>query len=116
MASTPNRMSHYSTSLGAAGGPRNITTISTTTLLNALHVAYTSRQPYHLDASSSLVVNTGLMSARPAPDGPGGMAVDVELAKRAYEHARRRAEDGCIVLGCVSVLRFLPDAGTGGDG
>ncbi|KAI9789399.1 MAG: hypothetical protein M1816_006059 [Peltula sp. TS41687] len=103
MASTPNhnRMSNYSTTSLAASSPRNITTISTTTLLNALHVAYTSGQPYLLDAGTSLVVNTWLMAAKPGPDGREGGTVDPELARRAYEHARRRAEDGCIVLGSL---------------
>lgn len=91
-------MSNYSTTSLVASSPRNITTISTTTLLNALHVAYTSGQAYHLDAGTSLVVNTWLMVARPGPDGREGGTVDAELARRAYEHARRRAEDGCIVL------------------
>ena len=30
-----------------------------------------------------------------------GGTVDIELGRKAWEHARRRAEDGCIVLGFV---------------
>ena len=95
----PNRLSTYS------NGSANILTgqqsaqVSTTTLLNALHVAYTSTQPYPLDASTSLVVNTWLTAANSGLATGEGGTVDVELAKRAWEHARRRAEDGCIVLG-----------------
>lgn len=72
--------------------------MSTTTLLNNLHSVYSSEQPHELDASTSLVVNTWLTAASPGPEGQDGGTVDSELAKRAWEHARRRAEDGCIVL------------------
>ena len=88
------------------GGPRNAQSagqhaqqVSTTTLLNAVHHIYTSRQPYKLDASTSVVINTWLTAAQSGQDGRTGGTVDVELAARAWEHARRRAEDGCIVLG-----------------
>ncbi|KAI9828242.1 MAG: hypothetical protein M1826_006068 [Phylliscum demangeonii] len=101
MAGTPNRMSNYSMTSLVSGSPRNVTTISTTTLLNALHVAYTSGQPYRLDASTSLVVSTWLMAMPSSPDGRAGAIVDSELARRAWEHARRRAEDGCILLGSL---------------
>jgi chitin synthase len=77
--------------------------VSTTTLLNALHTSYTSGQPYKLDAGASLVVNTWLTATQPGPDGNVGGTVDAGLAARAWEHARRRAEDGCIVLGCVQI-------------
>ncbi|KKK26269.1 chitin synthase [Aspergillus rambellii] len=88
-----NRFSVYSTqSAGLSGGARPSTAqISTTTLLNALHAHYTSGQAYQLDAGSSLVVNTWLTATH-------GGTIDRELAVRAWEHARRRAEDGCIVL------------------
>jgi len=46
-----------------------------------------------------LVVNTWVSSLSTGPDGRYGGTVDGDLAKRAWEHARRRAEDGCIVLG-----------------
>jgi chitin synthase len=68
-------------------------------LLNALHTIYTSGKPYQLDASTSLVVNTWLIAANPGPDGRAGGTVDGDLARRAWEHARRRAEDGCILVG-----------------
>jgi chitin synthase len=70
--------------------------VSTTTLLNALHTIYTSGRVYPLESSTSLVVNTWLSAAESAT---GESTVDQELARRAWEHARRRAEDGCIVLG-----------------
>lgn len=103
-----NRMSMYSTTSSAHASPRNANSaaqqssqVSTTTLLNAVHGIYTSRQPYRLDASSSLVVNTWLTAAQPGPEGIVGGVVDRALAARAWEHARRRAEDGCIVLGYI---------------
>ncbi|KAL5364161.1 chitin synthase-domain-containing protein [Aspergillus floccosus] len=73
-------------------------TVSTASLLNALHAYYTSGQPYQLDAGTSLVVNTWLTATQSNPEGHGGGVIDRELAVKAWEHARRRAEDGCIVL------------------
>lgn len=73
--------------------------VSTTTLLNALHNAYSSGQPYALESSTSLVVNTWVSATQTGADGRVGGTVDVELARRAWEHARRRAEDSAIVLG-----------------
>ena len=110
MASSPNRASNYSNVSLVPGSPRNVTTISTTTLLNALHVAYTSAQPYRLDVSASLVVNTWISASKPDAEGRSGGIVDVGLARRAWEHARRRAEDGCIVLGSLhhSTPSLLP--------
>ena len=103
-----NRMSMYSTTSSLQGGHRNInsaaqqsTQVSTTTLLNAVHTIYTSGQPYRLDASSTLVVNSWLTASQPDHEGRTGGTVDAALAARAWEHARRRAEDGCIVLGYV---------------
>lgn len=123
MANT--RMSMYSNA--TAPGARHInpaqqsSQVSTTTLLNAIHSIYTSSQPYQLDASTSLVVNTWLTTdptfaapkrlngASPSQsfiqrdhDGRNGGITDPGLAARAWEHARRRAEDGCIILGCVT--------------
>jgi chitin synthase len=100
-----NRMSMYSLA-SSHGAPRIVnsaiqqsTQVSTTTLLNAVHTIYTSGQPYQLDASTSLVVNTWLTASQPDHEGRTGGTVDAALAVRAWEHARRRAEDGCIVLG-----------------
>lgn len=73
--------------------------VSTTTLLNALHSAFTSGQPYPLESSTSLVVNTWVTGSSTGPDGRYGGTVDSELARRTWEHARRRAEDACVVLG-----------------
>ncbi len=97
-----NRMSTLSaasTPTGARSTAQQSTQVSTTTLLNALHTAYASAQPYRLDASTTLVVNTWLTVANPGPGGQQGGTVDTELARQAWEHARRRAEDACIVLG-----------------
>ncbi|KAL3419762.1 Chitin synthase 6 [Phlyctema vagabunda] len=103
-----NRMSMYSAASSVPGGSRNggmvaqqATQVSTTTLLNAVHTIYTSVQPYRLDASSSLVVNTWLSASQPDLEGRVGGCVDAALAARAWEHARRRAEDGCILLGSL---------------
>ena len=93
-------------------GPGQQAPVSTTTLLNGIHNIYLSSQPYKLDAGTSLVVNTWLTASQPGPDGRPGGTVDAALAARAWEHARRRAEDGCIVLGYVisrcSINRMPP--------
>lgn len=102
-----NRISTYSTGTSTpAGVAQHSTQVSTTSLLNVLHTAYTSAQPYRLDASTSLVVNTWLTAANPGIDGRLGGTVDADLASQAWEHARRRAEDGCIVLGYVFGVAF----------
>ncbi|KAL1843362.1 hypothetical protein VTJ49DRAFT_1949 [Mycothermus thermophilus] len=108
-----NRMSMYSmASESGLGGSRGgqPAQVSTTTLLNAIHNSYLSSQPYRLDAATSLVVNTWLTASQPGPTGQVGGTIDVDLVTRAWEHARRRAEDGCIILGSLhtstpSVLR-----------
>lgn len=93
----------YSMASDGPGGPRGAgqqaSQVSTTTLLNAIHNIYLSSQSYRLDAGSSLVVNTWLTAAQAGPDGRIGGTVDVGLGACAWEHARRRAEDGCIILG-----------------
>ncbi|KAH7124357.1 chitin synthase-domain-containing protein [Dactylonectria macrodidyma] len=69
--------------------------VSTTGLLNNIQTIYLSSQPHELDASASLVINTWLTAAQP------GLTVDASLAARVWEHARRRAEDGCVILGSL---------------
>lgn len=96
----------YSVASDSISGPRGAgqqsSQVSTTTLLNGIHNIYLSSQPYRLDAGTSLVVNTWLTAAQTGPDGRTGGTVDTTLAARAWEHARRRAEDGCIILGYVT--------------
>lgn len=102
MANHQARGSMYSLSSESFRGPRGAgqpAQVSTTTLLNAIHNIYLSSQPYQLDAGSSVVVNTWLTANQVGLDGRTGGTIDAALAARAWEHARRRAEDGCIVLG-----------------
>ncbi|KAJ2907331.1 putative chitin synthase protein [Zalerion maritima] len=99
-----NRMSTFSVgsdSPGPRGPGQQSSQVSTTTLLNAIHNSYLSSQTYQLDVGTSLVVNTWLTAAQAGPDRSIGGTVDANLAARAWEHARRRAEDGCIVLGSL---------------
>lgn len=115
-----NRYSTFSTNSalgGARNGAQQSTQVSTTTLLNALHAIYTSGQTYSLDVSTSVAVNTWLTAVNPDAQGRVGGTVDGEIANRAWEHARRRAEDACIVLGSLhpstpsvftSFLQLLP--------
>ena len=95
-------LSNTSTPTGFRSAAHHSNQVSTTTLLNALHTTYTSAQPFRLDASTTLVVNTWLTAANPNIEGHQGGTVDAELVRQAWEHARRRAEDGCILLGSVS--------------
>lgn len=62
--------------------------VSTTSLLAHLNTAFSNNTSYTLESSTSVVVNTW---------ASGGI-VDEELGRKAWEHARRRAEDACIVL------------------
>lgn len=78
--------------------PKSASQISTITLLNSLHSSYSTAQPYPLEAGTSVVVNTWLTVSPLNPDGTPRGIVDPQLGQRAWEHARRRAEDGCIVL------------------
>ncbi|ROW02350.1 hypothetical protein VSDG_02612 [Cytospora chrysosperma] len=97
-----NRMSMYSVASDMPGAPRGTgqqsVQVSTTTLLNSIHNIYVESQPYHLDAGSSVVVNTWLTANPPPPNPSTGGTIDTTLGARAWEHARRRAEDGCIIL------------------
>ncbi|KAI6780445.1 Chitin synthase-like protein [Emericellopsis cladophorae] len=93
-----NRMSLFSMTSESqrpqGSGPQTAQ-VSTTTLLNSVHNIYLSSRPHELEASTSLVVNTWLTAVQHGP------TVDSSLAARAWEHARRRAEDGCVVLGSL---------------
>ncbi|KAF2127725.1 glycosyltransferase family 2 protein [Dothidotthia symphoricarpi CBS 119687] len=94
-----SRMSVYSTTSASASRPVN-SQITAQSLLNTLKVAHKQAQPYTLEASTSLVVNTWANASTLVNDRIGG-TVDLELGRKAWEHARRRAEDGCIVLGSL---------------
>jgi chitin synthase len=98
-----NRMSMYSMAsepgLAGSRGGQQSAQVSTTTLLNSIHNIYLASQPYQLDAGTSLVVNTWLTASQPGHSGIIGGTIDTDLVTRAWEHARRRAEDGCIIFG-----------------
>ncbi|KAH0829573.1 hypothetical protein FOPE_10085 [Fonsecaea pedrosoi] len=100
-----NRYSTYSNNSSQVGAARTAaqqpTQVSTTTLLNSLHTIYASGQTYQLDSSTSISVNTWLSAINPDAQGRVGGTVDADIALRAWEHARRRAEDGCIILGSL---------------
>jgi len=92
-----NRNSSYSayTQSGNSYAPQN-DQVSTQTLLNALHNSHNSGTPLSLESSTGVVINawnsTGLADGRQRP------TIDEQIARRAWEHVRRRAEDGCVVL------------------
>jgi len=115
-----NRYSHMSGPSAPMNGRQTAQQpqqVSTTTLLNALHNTYLSGQCYSLDASTSLAINTWSTAQNPDALGRTGGTVDDEIAVKAWEHARRRAEDACIVLASAhpsapslftQFLRILP--------
>jgi len=97
-ANNNSRLSMYSQASTQAPRPNNPPSqVSTTTLLNYLNGSHKHGQPYNLEASTSLVVNTWV-NAKAIDTGRFGGTVDLELGRKAWEHARRRAEDACIVL------------------
>ena len=105
MAYEGSRISTYSNNSNASrSGPSTSTQVSTQTLLNALHTSYSQSKPLNLESSTSLVVNTWLTAAKEGPNGHLRGTIDAEIAHRVWEHARRRAEDGCVVLGFVKPL------------
>jgi len=96
-----SRMSVYSMASNTGQRSHNPSSqISTTTLLNLVSNAFKTGTPYNLESSTSIVVNTWVNSRSLVNDRIGG-TVDMELGRKAWEHARRRAEDGCIVLGSM---------------
>jgi chitin synthase len=96
-----SRMSVYSTASANPQRPAQSTTQSTTTLLNLLNSSFKTGQPYSLEPSTSLVVNTWV-NAKTMENGRIGGTVDLDLVRKAYEHARRRVEDGTLVLRYVA--------------
>jgi chitin synthase len=92
-------MSSFSNVGGPRPGNAQSAQVSLQTLLNALHTSYSTGQSNPLETSTSLVVNTWATSYTTGPDGRFGGTTDLELARKVWEHARRRAEDGCVVLG-----------------
>ena len=73
--------------------------VSVQTLLNALHTSHNNGEPHPLETSTSLVVNTWKTAGSVGADGRYGGVTDQAIARKAWEHARRRAEDALIILG-----------------
>jgi chitin synthase len=101
MAYNPNRLSTMTSvsNVSRPGGGPQSAQVSTQTLLNALHNAFLNSRPHALEFSTSLAVNTWVTDQHISPDGRVGGVVDQEFADRTWQHARRRAEDGTVVLG-----------------
>jgi chitin synthase len=92
-------MSSMTGSVPRPGNGQSTSQVSVQTLLNALHTANSNGQPHPLEASTSLVVNTWQTAHTIGADGRYGGTADQEIPRKAWEHARRRAEDACIILG-----------------
>ena len=104
-----HRQSTFSNASGhlLAGG-HNLAGAPTTTsaLISALHGSFQTNSPYQIDASTSLVVvnalaggNGGGGTMMTGISTPGHEVIDSTIPLRAWEHARRRAEDQCILVG-----------------
>lgn len=94
-----NRHSVYSTTSHSNFAPLGTGTnqqITTSSLLAALHSGYQSGIPHHVDASTTLVVNSNQHDAK--------LVVDDGLGVRTWEHARRRAEDQTILIGYALIV------------
>lgn len=71
--------------------------ISTQTLLNSLHTSYQTSQSNSLEFSTSLAVNSWQTASGDDENSRG--VVDIELAHRVVQHAKRRAEDATVIIG-----------------
>ena len=100
-----HRHSVYSTASGAMPSNQQASgNINTSSLIASLHNAFGAGSSFQLDASTSLVVTSALASS--GSNGTmgtnvgasGADTIDTSLTSRVWEHARRRAEDQCVVL------------------
>lgn len=79
--------------------------LTTSSLIASLHNSYQTSTPFQIDASTSLVVVSALAASNSnggtmmtGVGGLGAETTDTTLTARAWEHARRRAEDQCVVV------------------
>lgn len=61
-----------------------------------IYQAYQQSVPYYHESTTSVVVNSA--PSRENPSDARNLLVDVQLAARAWEHARIRSENGCVFL------------------
>ncbi|CAJ0552629.1 Ff.00g007070.m01.CDS01 [Fusarium sp. VM40] len=61
-------------------------------LLDAIHASYLLSKSFQLDARTSVVVNSCHSTSSATP------ILDTSLGVKVWEHAKRRAEDNCILL------------------
>ncbi|KAH6950819.1 chitin synthase-domain-containing protein [Fusarium avenaceum] len=61
-------------------------------LLDAIHASYLLSKSFQLDARTSVIVNSSHSSSSATP------ILDTSLGAKVWEHAKRRAEDNCILL------------------
>ncbi|KIL86471.1 hypothetical protein FAVG1_10301 [Fusarium avenaceum] len=61
-------------------------------LLDAIHASYLLSKYFQLDARTSVVVNSCHSTSSPTP------ILNTSLGVKVWEHAKRRAEDNCILL------------------
>jgi chitin synthase len=61
-------------------------------LLEAVNASYLRSKCFQLDARTSVVVNSCHSSSSATP------ILDTSLGMKVWEHAKRRAEDNCILL------------------
>ncbi|KAF3937432.1 hypothetical protein ABW19_dt0208553 [Dactylella cylindrospora] len=111
----PNRQSVYSNASGTISTtPQASGNINTSTLIASLHNSFSAGTSFQLDASTSLVVTNALASSGTngtmgtGVGAAGAETIDTGLATRVWEHARRRAEDQCIVIASLSPSTTTP--------
>ncbi|KAK6336816.1 hypothetical protein TWF718_009604 [Orbilia javanica] len=110
-----HRHSVYSTASGTMSStPQASGNINTSSLIASLHNAFQAGSSFQLDASTSLVVTSALASS--GSNGTmgtnigasGADTIDTSLTSRVWEHARRRAEDQCVVLASLTPASTTP--------
>ena len=111
MSASVNNMAHnsrhsvYSTTSGPLSTtPQASGNINTSTLIASLHNTFQAGASFQLDAGTSLVVTSALAASGSngtmgtGVGAAGADTIDTSLTSRVWEHARRRAEDQCVVV------------------
>ncbi|KAK6346733.1 hypothetical protein TWF696_006845 [Orbilia brochopaga] len=103
-----SRHSTYSNAGTLSTTPQASGTVNTSTLIASLHNAFQTGTSFAIDAGTSVVVTSALAASgstgtmNTGVGSAGADTIDVSLAMRAWEHARRRAEDQCVVIASLA--------------
>ncbi|KAF3908196.1 hypothetical protein AA313_de0202422 [Arthrobotrys entomopaga] len=114
MAQNPRQSTYSTTSGPLSTTPQGSGNINTSTLIASLHNAFQAGASFQLDAGTSLVVTSALAATGSngtmgtGVGSSGADTIDAGLTARVWEHARRRAEDQCIVIASLSPTTTTP--------